>query len=279
MHLRGRRRSAGSPPPAARRRAQAARFALVFAAWGAVGYGWFRLQRQAGGGPVTTMQQAIGWARNSWWALPAFLVAGMARPLVLFPATLLTVAAGILFGPLVGFGAAAVVGNGSALLAYGIGRLLGPSGFAGAHPAGDHADDGANADGRNGHGGSAAGPTADPDVGPAGALASWSSRLRANSFEAVLVMRLLFLPYDAVNYAAGFLRVRWRPFLAATALGSLPGTFAFVLAGSSLERLDGTSVHIDPTAVAASAIVLSASLILARVLRRRHTPATGTAGG
>lgn len=236
-----------------------ARVVLALGAWAAVGYGWIRLQRQAGGGPVATMQQAIDWARSSWWALPAFLVAGVARPLVLFPATVLTVAAGLLFGPVVGFAAAAVAGNGSALLAYGVGRLLGPSGLSGAGPA--EADPAAGG------------------VGGAGALAAWTSGLRANSFEAVLLMRLLFLPYDAVNYAAGFLRVRWRPFLAATALGSLPGTLAFVLAGSSLERLDGADLRIDPAAVAASAVVLVASLVLARVLRRRSAAAAAPDAG
>ncbi|MGD9749593.1 MAG: TVP38/TMEM64 family protein [Acidimicrobiia bacterium] len=201
---------------------------------------------------MATLQHAIDWARDAWWALPAYVLVGVARPLVLFPATVLTLAAGLLFGPVIGLGAAVLAANGSALLAYSVGRLLGPSGLSTAKAAsvGSSDNDG-------------------------GTIASWRSRLRDNSFEAVLLMRLLFLPYDAVNYGAGFLRVRWRPFLGATALGSLPGTFAFVLAGSSLERLDGANLRIDPVALAASVIVLTASLVLARVLRHRRSLAAG----
>ena len=51
-------------------------------------------------------------------------------------------------------------------------------------------------------------------------------------------MRLLFLPYDLVNYVCGALRITWSSFLLATALGSLPGTVSFVLLGASLERVD-----------------------------------------
>lgn len=72
-------------------------------------------------------------------------------------------------------------------------------------------------------------------------LGTWSSRLRANSFEAVLLTRLLFVPYDLVNYGCGLLRVRRTPFIIATAIGTLPGTVAFVLVGSSVTRLDGVS--------------------------------------
>ena len=44
-------------------------------------------------------------------------------------------------------------------------------------------------------------------------------------------MRLVYVPYDLVNYLAGFLRIGWMPFILATALGSLPDTLSFVLFG------------------------------------------------
>ena len=232
-------------------RARRVRVAVVAIAWAVVAVLWMRVQRGADAGAVATLQRAVDAARGAWWAVPVYVALGVARPLVFVPATLLTIAAGMLFGPVLGLAAAMVAANGSALLGYLIGRVLGPDGLAAEAPA-------------PGSGGARA------------ALSGWTDRLRTNSFEAVLLMRLLFLPYDAVHYLAGYLRVRSLPFLTATALGSLPGTVAFVLAGSSIERLDAADLRIDRRALAASVVVLVGSLVLARVLRRRTARAAAT---
>ncbi len=88
-------------------------------------------------------------------------------------------------------------------------------------------------------------------------------------------MRLLFLPYDLVHYLAGFLRVRPVAFLAATALGSLPGTVAFVLLGTSLSRLDRGMGAIDRRVLGLSVGLMALSALGARLLRRRPVPAPG----
>ncbi|MEZ4595105.1 MAG: hypothetical protein R3D55_28775 [Chloroflexota bacterium] len=46
----------------------------------------------------------------------------------------------------------------------------------------------------------------------AGTIQRYTRRLRENSFETVLIMRLIFLPYDLVNYLSGFLKINWRAF-------------------------------------------------------------------
>lgn len=56
----------------------------------------------------------------------------------------------------------------------------------------------------------------------------------SRSFEAVLTVQCVYLPFDLVNYLAGFLRVGWKRFTLATFLGSLPGIASFVLLGSSV---------------------------------------------
>ena len=100
--------------------------------------------------------------------------------------------------------------------------------------------------------------------------------MRDNSFETVLVMRFLFLPYDLVNYAAGALRIRYLPFITATAIGSLPGTISFVLLGASLERIDRGLGGIDPIALIASVVIFVTSLVIARVLKRRQAMPSAT---
>ena len=53
---------------------------------------------------------------------------------------------------------------------------------------------------------------------------------------AVLIFVLRLIPlvsFDAISYAAGLSSIRFRAFLLATALGMMPGTFAFVYLGGS----------------------------------------------
>lgn len=182
---------------------------------------------------------------STWWGAVAYLGVYLIRPLVLFPASVLTVMGGILFGPWLGVAVVVVAANASAMVAYGVGRLLG----------GRSSDERAH----------------DPDTDAQRSLiATWSRRLREHSFETVFVMRLLFLPYDLVSYGCGALRIRWVPFLLATALGSLPGTISFVLLGASLERIDRGIDGINPWAIVASVAIFIVSIVISRLLRKRH---------
>ena len=82
-------------------------------------------------------------------------------------------------------------------------------------------------------------------------------------------MRFIFLPYDLINYLAGFLRIRWVPFILATILGSIPGTIAFVWAGASIENLDSGLPTFNPHTLLASAVILVVSLVISRLFKKR----------
>lgn len=209
----------------------------IAAGWLVVAAGWAWYLRAAGQSPVASIQGAVDAARGAWWAVPVFVGAYLARPLVLLPASILTVAAGILFGPVWGVPLALAAATASALVAFQIGTAFTPDSLR--RTEGD------------------------------GLLERWSARMRADSFLTVMVMRLAFLPYDLVNYTAGFVRIRRMPFVAATALGSLPGTVAFVLAGASLHRLDAGVGGFDPAVFAVSVAVFAVSVAIAKVLQRR----------
>ncbi len=199
---------------------------------------WLAERRGSGAAFDETAQRLVDAARGSWWAVPAYLAVSVVRPVVLFPAVILTVVAGVLFGPVVGVVVAVVGSNASALLVHTIGGRAAPRDTL-----------------------------ASDDV--ASTARSWAVRLRANAFESVLVMRLLFLPYDAVNLACGVLRVPRRPFIVATAIGSVPGTVAFVLIGASIDRVDEGVGGLRPGAIVASIVLIVASIAVSRVLRRR----------
>lgn len=203
-------------------------FALAF--WAALLVGYQAYAWSAGLSPLGAARSLAEFMGESPLGAVVFIIVYLARPVILFPASLLTIASGFVFGPLLGSLLTVVGSNGSAMVAYLIGRFFGDDVLEGA-----------------------------------------PGRLRENGFESVLVMRLIYLPYDPVSYAAGFLRVRPLPFLLATALGSIPGTLSFVLFGASVgpEALSG-SPEIDWRVLVASAILLVFSLVLSRYFRRRE---------
>lgn len=169
------------------------------------------------------------------------------RPLAFFSAILLTLAGGFLFGPLWGVVFTVIAANTSAMVAYGVGRFLGEGALAN-HTTG-------------------------------GFLHNYAGRMRSNSFETVLIMRFIFLPYDLVNYLAGFLRIDWKAFLLATALGSVPGTISFVLLGAAASPaeiealfLGGELPSLDMRVLAASVAMFVVSLLLSRYFKQRAQP-------
>lgn len=226
-----------APASVSTRRVWAQRVAIV-AVWVAALVVWRAYQTSNNLGAADVGQRFVDNVDAAWWGILAYIAVYLARPIVLFPASVLTVVAGVLFGPYVGVAVVVVAANASAMIAYGIGRGLGQSARAVDEPT------------------------------DASFARRWSRQMRDNSFETVLVMRLLFIPYDLVNYLSGVLRIKWAPFLAATALGSLPGTVSFVLIGASLERVDQGFGGIDRVALGAGLAIFALSLAGARLLRR-----------
>lgn len=164
------------------------------------GYVWY--MRAAGIGPQAAALQVRDFLAGSAWGPLLYVLLYTLRPLIFFPASLMTAMSGYLYGPLWGTVYALLGGNLSASLAYFIGR------FFGGDLLGKH----------------------DPNA--SGFVARYASYLRHNGFEAVLVMRLIYLPYDLVNYLCGFVRVPWLQYATGTVLGVLPGALTFTLLGS-----------------------------------------------
>lgn len=100
------------------------RLVLAGVAWVGLIVWWVVYQRRTGSGAVDTAQRLIDAASGNWWAIVAYMAVSLIRPLVQFPATIVAVAAGILFGPFVGVGVAALAANASAMVGYSIGRNL-----------------------------------------------------------------------------------------------------------------------------------------------------------
>ncbi len=188
--------------------------------------------------PLEAVQSLIDFFASSIWGPLVYILVYAVRPLVLFPSTLLTLAGGFVFGPLFGVIYTVIASNISSTIAFFVGRYFGEGLFKE-----DHSD---------------------------GWVQRYARRMRQDSFETVIIMRFIFLPYDAVSYLAGFLRIRYWPFILATALGSIPGTLAFVGFGASVERFDGSIPRLDPVTLGFSVAVFILSLLLSRFFKKKE---------
>jgi uncharacterized membrane protein YdjX (TVP38/TMEM64 family) len=182
---------------------------------------------------------------GAWFGPLIYIVVYLLRPLILFPASLLTVLAGSVFGLWLGFVYGLIAGTLSAFVPYGIGRWISQTDRKGEISEDDRTF-----------------------------LNRFVDALRENPFQSILTMRLLYMPYDTVSFAAGILRIAILPFILATGLGNIFGTFAFVGIGASIEGdITRGQIQLDPVVFILSAIVLVMSFGLSWYLKRQN--ATG----
>ncbi|MEQ8834036.1 MAG: TVP38/TMEM64 family protein [Miltoncostaeaceae bacterium] len=220
----------GAAGPSPRARLVAAGVWVALVATGLV---WARMQGLTFGEAAEGLVDTV---RGSAWGPLLYVAVYLVRPLIFFSATVLTLAGGFLFGPVWGVVIVVIASNASAMIAYGLGRAVGGPALAAGQ----------------------------------GRVARLATRMRRRSFESVVIMRLVFLPYDLVSYAAGAARINPLGFLAATALGSIAATVSVVLLGASLEEFDGAVPRISLPTLIISLVLLVGGLVVARIIRRRE---------
>lgn len=177
---------------------------------------------------ISTVINALGWCGPI-----LYICFYSIRPFLLFPAIILTLAGGLAFGPIWGTIYVIIGASAGAGLCFYVARFYGKNKLDG--------------------------------------LLSKSTYLRVldgqftqYGFRTVLVMRLV-LPYDPVSYAAGLSGIRFREYIAATVLGTVPGAFAYNFLGHSLHQL------FTPTFYIAVALVLTlwCTPVVYRLVKRR----------
>jgi len=177
---------------------------FLFILWGtAVGLAiYIYLSRESSiTGTVNILQSFI--RQNGVWGQLIYVTAYAFRSLVFFPASILTITAGILFGPWLGILLTMIGENISANISFVVGRYF----------------------------------TADllnflsiknrfvPRL---------TCKIQDNGFLTVLIMRLTFLPFDLVGYSSGMCNIKQKDFALATVIGTIPGLLAFVFLGGAL---------------------------------------------
>ena len=166
-----------------------------------------------GGLSAATVQDAVRGAGA--WAPALFVVLQILVTVPPVPRTILTLAAGLLFGSVLGVAIAVSATALSAVVAFWLVRLTGGAlveRFA--------------------------------DRGPV----VWTrQRLDRSGLLAVTSLRLIpALPFSLLNYAAGLSGVRFTPYLLGTVLGTAPGTIALVVLG------DAVTGRVSPALLAVS---------------------------
>ncbi len=153
--------------------------------------------------PLPTPVQMRDWAESvgPWFPL-AFLAAHIVITVVPVPRTAFTLAAGLLFGPVLGAAIAVIASTASAMIAMLLVRAAGwQLNRLVRHKSIDTVDE----------------------------------RLRERGWLAIVSLRLIpAVPFSAINYAAGASTVRVVPYMLATLAGLLPGTAAVVVLGDAL---------------------------------------------
>jgi uncharacterized membrane protein YdjX (TVP38/TMEM64 family) len=130
-----------------------------------------------------------------------FMLLYTVRPLLLFPASVMTLTSVFLFGPYGGFIVSYIGELFSSVVAFLVGKYLGQE----------------------------LGLTKKVEQTKIG------NYFRGNAFTSVFLLRLIPLfPFDFVNYASGIAKIPFKPYIYGTMLGVLPGLSAYIFLGFSL---------------------------------------------
>jgi len=196
------------------------RLLLILIALGGVS-GWLLV---AGGPTSADIHRTVH--RAGWLAPVAFATIYVGLTVLLFPAVVATLAGGALFGVVAGSLITLVAAVLGATIAFVLGRRLG------------------QADVQRLAGGRAA------------KLEEW---MRQRGFVALLYARLVpVVPFNLLNYAAGMTGISLRSYVAATAIGIVPGTVAYTALGSTARHPGSLPFIIALTAIAILTVILAA---------------------
>ncbi len=109
-------------------------------------------------------------------------------------------------------------------------------------------------------------------------LAELATRFKDNAFRTLLFMRLVPLfPFVLVNLAPAFAQVPTRTFFLATLIGIIPGSAAFVLAGTRLATIDSPGDALSPVTLGALmllGVVVLLPSVVQRVRKRQRAHST-----
>jgi uncharacterized membrane protein YdjX (TVP38/TMEM64 family) len=187
--------------------------------------------------PLPTAVQMRDWATSvgPWFPL-AFFAAHIVVTVFPFPRSAFTLAAGLLFGPVIGVPLAVLASTISAVIALLLVRAAGwQLSRLVRHPRVDSLD----------------------------------ARLRERGWPTIVSMRLIpAVPFSVMNYAAGVSAVRVLPYTLASFVGLIPGTAAVVILGDALTG--NVSPLLFVVSLCTASLGIAGLIYEIRIHRRHH---------
>lgn len=174
------------------------------------------------------------------WAPLVYIIAYTIRPLIFFPASVLSIAGGLAFGAWMGTLYTIIGATLGAALSFIVAKTVGKSLVKKQWT---------------------------------GNAAKIQTQMEQNGFLYVLLFRLIpVINFDLVSYLAAIAKVRFVPFALATLIGIIPGTFAYNFLGSSF-------VSGNPQIIAAAVAVFIVLTVVPILIRNRWAKKNGRNSG
>ena len=183
---------------------------FVLCIWISVIVLYWRASQSVAPTAAKKVELLASWFRTDGFGPLIFLILYTVQPLVFFPTFIMTIVSGMLYGPIGGMAISVVGLNSAASVSYAAARLVG-----GEKPR---------------------------TLNLNKYLEKSLNSLRTHTFETLLTLHLLYMPFDLLNYAAGIMRLNWRQFAIATAIGTIPSGISYVLLGNSLGSVDALAL-------------------------------------
>jgi len=160
-----------------------------------------------------------------------FILLYAIRPLIFFPATLLSVSAGFLFGPWKAIAILMIAENLSSFVSYQAGKYVGKDMLQ---------------------------KMDDKNIW----LHKFESYFHHNEFLTILLLRLIFVPFDLLGYFAGASNISYKAFALGTIIGIIPGLITVAFLG-------GSATH--PLYLIISLIFFIFGIFLSKVIKNRYS--------
>jgi uncharacterized membrane protein YdjX (TVP38/TMEM64 family) len=171
-----------------------------------------------------------------FWGPAIYMLVYVLRPLILFPAAILSAAAGIIWGPALGFFYLQIAANISANLEFLIARYFARGAL---------------------------------EKSLKGKVSGLDQKIEKHGFLSVLLIRLIpNVAWDIQNLSLGLTKVKFKDYFLATLIGIMPGSFALVFFGSSLIK-----VLFNPKnfwIIGIAILILAGVYYLQKMLRKKH---------
>ena len=179
------------------------------------------------------------------WGPVLYIAIYLLRPLILFPAGILSASAGFIWGVKTGFLYLQIAANISSTAEFFIARYFGRGAISRLIK---------------------------------GKMLDLDERMERHGFLTVLLVRLIpNVAWDIQNFSLGLTRVKFRDYFFATLLGIMPGSFAFVFLGASLiETLTNPRYF---WMIIVATLLFAGVFAFQKWLRKRNAGSIGSAGG